>query len=120
MSSANKTYEVSLDAPEGGNIAASRSGTVYEGTKIEFFFEPEEGYELVSASVNGEAVEVVAGRYVLPSLTRDVSVTAVFRRQAQSETGDVGCGSAFAAGLPTVLFVGAAIAVKRRKEKPER
>ena len=120
VSSANKTYEVSLDAPEGGNIAASRSGTVYEGTKIEFFFEPEEGYELVSASVNGEAVEVVAGRYVLPSLTRDVSVTAVFRRQAQSETGDVGCGSAFAAGLPTVLFVGAAIAVKRRKEKPER
>lgn len=120
VSSANKTYEVSLDAPEGGNITASRSGTVYEGTKIEFFFEPEEGYELVSASVNGEAVEVVAGRYVLPSLTRDVSVTAVFRRQAQSETGDVGCGSAFAAGLPTVLFVGAAIAVKRRKEKPER
>ena len=120
VSSANKTYEVSLDAPEGGNIVASRSGTVYEGTKIEFFFEPEEGYELVSASVNGEAVEVVAGRYVLPSLTRDVSVTAVFRRQAQSETGDVGCGSAFAAGLPTVLFIGAAIAVKRRKEKPER
>lgn len=119
--SENQTYEVTVTDTEGGKITASRSGVVYKDTRIEFRFEPEDGYALVSASVNGKEVETVDGRYVLPALSEDVRVTAVFEKQTQPKTGDAGCASAiFPGNLLALFLIGTAVAVKKRKNPEER
>mgnify|MGYP002796131440 CR=1 FL=1 len=117
VTSENESYEVTVAETEGGRITASRTGVVYKDTKIEFFFEPEEGYRFVSAAVNGQTVETVAGRYVLPALSGDVHVTAVFEKQAEPDTKGTGCGSALTGMLSALTMAGAACAAMAGTKK---
>lgn len=116
VSSRNETYEVSVKETEGGKITASRNGVVYKDSKIEFFFEAEEGYRLVSATVNGETVSVVGGRYVLPALNRDVEISAIFEKLPETTEGDSGCKSLLSVSFFAPLLFVAGLTVVRKKK----
>lgn len=78
---ASQTYKVSTRATKGGRVDAGKK-QVEAGESLELFFEPESGYVLKDALVNGrsimDALSTAGGYYTLSQISQDVEVAAYF------------------------------------------
>ena len=71
--------EVILNATAGGTLTADQD-IFLQGTDVNLTVAPDEGFELVSFTVNGEEVAPVNGVYTVPAAQENVEANAVFAR----------------------------------------
>ena len=77
-------FAVTASATEGGTLSLSQSA-VGRGGSVTVSAVPEDGFKLVSLSVNGEEVSPVNGSYTIAGITSDKSVEAVFAEASAVE-----------------------------------
>lgn len=84
-----EAYAVSVNSTSGGWVEADRE-EVEAGGSLRLTFQPEEGFFLTGAMVNGESVlsglTELGGIYTIREVAEDVEVTAFF---AKEETGEI-------------------------------
>ena len=76
------TFPVLVKAETGGTITTDPAGKeIKAGENLKITFQPDEGYEVLSADINGELVNLDEnGEYVIENVQEMVMVHAVFRR----------------------------------------
>jgi len=119
MAALLRKYDVEYTAGEGGTVDVSHPTVAFNGNST-YTVIPDDGYEIVSASLNGKAVELAEdGTLLVKNIRRDQMLEVVFAKkawvnpysdvsesdpdyaviQAVSEAGLMnGIGGAFAAG----------------------
>jgi len=69
---------VVVNANEGGNVSSLGTQAVDHGTDFSFTATPDDCYEVVSATVNGNEVELTNGSYTIENVTEDITIDVTF------------------------------------------
>ena len=69
---------VVVNANEGGNVSPLGTQAVDYGTDFSFTATPDDCYEVVSATVNGNEVELTNGSYTIENVTEEITVVVTF------------------------------------------
>lgn len=69
---------VVVNANEGGNVSPLGTQAVDFGTDFSFTATPDDCYEVVSATVNGNVVELTNGSYTIENVTEEITIDVTF------------------------------------------
>ena len=105
-----RTYTVVLTASEGGTVDPSDDTTTFNcGDNATYTFTPDEGYEVVSVTVNGQNLGAQA-TYTISNIQNDYTIDVVFGQITYTLTSSVfGHGTIEPMG-DTIVAVGATVA----------
>ena len=78
FSTTRKEYTITVSPSVGGSIVPSGAFKAFAGDSVVFNFNPDSGYLLKSASVNGGVIIVINGKYTVRNISSDFKVEAVF------------------------------------------
>lgn len=82
-------YDITVDPTENGSITTNPSERVQSGGQVEITFTPDSGYKTGTAMVNGQAVTLTGGKYLLTNVSSNVRVGAEFVVEEKEENVNI-------------------------------
>lgn len=98
------SYNIVATAGEGGTVTPSGTTNVICGSSQSVTVRPDEGYEIVSIVVDGEAAAVTDTVITFSNITADHSVTATFSQLVYTVTATAGAGGSITPTTATVVY----------------